>query len=212
MSAVRQHPPNNQPSILLSEYTPTEPVPEPGALELHPGLDLPLLHDLIRPDHLLWTPRELRDLTGLVTSELTGPLLDIVRVDDEQRWWAKLALTAGVELWLLTWAPGQGTEPHDHGGASGSFSVLFGALREDYRYPAGPIRTVHHDVGSSVGFGSGRAHQVRNVSSVNSASVHAYSPPLLPVRYYSDLAAVQPVPPQQAHALRPNAPQPKELG
>ncbi|SDW74745.1 Cysteine dioxygenase type I [Saccharopolyspora shandongensis] len=212
MSAVRQHPSNGNPTTPVSEYTPTEPVPAPGAVEMHPGLDLPLLHDLIRPDHLLWSPRELRDLTSLVTSELTGPLLDIVRVDDQQRWWAKLGLTGGVELWLLSWAPEQGTKPHDHGGASGSFSVLFGALREDYRYPAGPVRTVHHDVGSGVGFGSGRAHQVRNVSSVNSASVHAYSPPLLPVRYYSDLAEVPPVPPQRIHAPQPSAPQPKELG
>ncbi|MCI2423276.1 cysteine dioxygenase family protein [Saccharopolyspora sp. K220] len=207
MSAVRQHPPEDKRSPHLSEYSPTEPLPEPGAVELHPRLDIPLLHDLIRPDHLLWTPRELRDLTGLVASELTGRLLDIVRVDDENRWWAKLGLTAGVELWLLSWAPGQGTEPHEHGGASGSFSVLFGALREDYRYPAGPVRTTHHDVGSRIGFGSGRAHQVRNVSSVNSASVHAYSPPLLPVRYYSDLADVPPIPPQRAQAA-----QPKELG
>jgi hypothetical protein len=207
MTTARQHLSDDKPSTALSEYTPTEPLPEPGALELHPGLDVPLLHDLIRPDHLLWTPRELRDLTGLVTSELTSQLLDIVRIDDENRWWAKLGLTAGVELWLLSWAPGQGTEPHDHGGASGSFSVLFGALREDYRYPAGPVRIAHHDVGSGIGFGSGRAHQVRNVSSVNSASVHAYSPPLLPVRYHPDLADVPPIPPQRALA-----PQPKELG
>ncbi|GAA4619640.1 cysteine dioxygenase [Saccharopolyspora hordei] len=198
MSAVQQHRPD-QPTAHLSAYTPTEPVPALGEAELHPGVDLPLLRDLVRPDHPVWTPRELRDLTSLVTSELTGPLLDIVRVDDENRWWAKLALTAGVELWLLSWAPGQGTAPHDHGGASGSFSVLFGALREDYRYPSGPVRTAHHDVGSSVGFGSGRAHQVRNVSSVNSASVHAYSPPLLPVHYYADLAEV---PPQQPEVRR----------
>ncbi|MGP4018011.1 cysteine dioxygenase [Saccharopolyspora sp. 5N708] len=207
MSAVRQHLPGDEQSSHLSEYTPIEPLPEPGAVELHPGLDVPLLHDLIRPDRQLWTPRELRDLTGLVSSELTGALLDIVRVDDEKRWWARLGLTAGVELWLLSWAPGQGTEPHEHGGASGSFSVLFGALREDYRYPAGPVRTVHHDIGSDIGFGSGRAHQVRNVSSVNSASVHAYSPPLLPVRYYSDLADVPPIPPQRAQAR-----QPEEIG
>ncbi|RKT85752.1 Cysteine dioxygenase type I [Saccharopolyspora antimicrobica] len=200
MSAVQQHRPDQQ-TAHLSEYTPTESLPEPGAAELHPALDLPLLRDLIRPDHQLWTPRELRDLTSLVTSELTGPLLDIVRIDDENRWWAKLGLTAGVELWLLSWAPGQGTAPHDHGGASGSFSVLFGALREDYRYPAGPVRTSHHDVGASIGFGSGRAHQVRNVSSVNSASVHAYSPPLLPVHYYSDLSEVPPIPPRHAHRL-----------
>jgi hypothetical protein len=182
----------------ISQYTPTEQVPELGAVDLHPALDVPLVHDLIRPDHPLWTAGELRDLNSLVGSELAGALLDIVEIHDDQRWWARLGLTAGVELWLLSWAPGQGTEPHDHGGASGSFSVLFGELQEKYRYPAGPVREARHGVGSAIGFGSGRAHQVRNVSSVNTASVHAYSPPLLPVRHYADLADVPPVPPQRA--------------
>ncbi|CAM05382.1 Cysteine dioxygenase type I [Saccharopolyspora erythraea NRRL 2338] len=186
----------------ISQYTPTEELPEPGQVQLHPELDVPLLRDLVPADRLLWTPHELRDLTSTVTSELTGLLLDVVRVDDEERWWARLGLTAGVELWLLSWAPGQGTKPHDHGGASGSFAVLFGELREDYVYPGGPVRTARHDIGSAIGFGSGRAHQVRNVSSVNAASVHAYSPPLLPVRHYADLADVPPVPPQR-HPFQP---------
>jgi hypothetical protein len=190
MTAVQPH---------ISQYTPTEQVPEPGAVELHPRVDVPLLHELIQPSNPLWTPSELRDLTSLVSSELTRALLDIVEVHDDQRWWARLGLTSGVELWLLSWAPGQGTEPHDHGGASGSFAVLFGELRENYRYPAGPVRHHDHGTGSSIGFGSGRAHQVRNVSSVNAASVHAYSPPLLPVRHYADLADVPPVPPQRVH-------------
>ncbi|TDD03856.1 cysteine dioxygenase [Saccharopolyspora terrae] len=190
-----------RPTAPQSEYTPTAPVPAPGEAEVHPAFDLPLLRDLIRPDHLNWTPRELRDLTGLVTSELTTQLMNIVRIDEQQRWWAKLGLTAGVELWLLSWAPGQGTPAHDHGGASGSFSVLFGGLREDYRYAGGPVRTKHHDLGDGIGFGAGRAHQVTNVSSVNSASVHAYSPPLLPVRYYADLAEIPAVPPQRSEVV-----------
>ncbi|MCX2732320.1 cysteine dioxygenase family protein [Saccharopolyspora sp. NFXS83] len=188
----------------VSQYTPTEEIPELGAVELHPALDLPLLRDSIRPDHELWTPKELRDLTTLAITELTGSLLDLVEVHDEERWWARLGLTSGVELWLLSWAPGQGTKPHDHGGASGSFAVLFGEVREDYRYPAGPIREAHHGTGSSIGFGAGRAHQVRNTSAVNAATVHAYSPPLLPVRHYADLSDVPPVAPQPAGPIRKN--------
>ena len=185
----------------ISQYTPTDEVPELGDAELHPTFGEQAfrgqvlrdqLADLVRPDTALWNARELRDLTSYVSSELTGPLLDITEVREQQRWWARLALTAGVELWLLTWAPGQGTEPHDHGGASGSFTVLFGQLRENYRYPPGPIRTADHDVGSAIGFDTERAHEVLNVSSVNSASVHAYSPPLLPVRDYAHLDDIPP--------------------
>ncbi len=190
----------------ISQYTPTEEIPELGAFELHPGVDSPLLRDSIRPDHDLWTPRELRDLTHLAITELTGSLLDIIRIDEQERWWARLGLTAGVELWLLSWAPGQGTEPHDHGGASGSFAVLFGEVREDYRYPAGPVRTRKHELGDAIGFGAGRAHRVRNTSTVNSASVHAYSPPLLPVRHYTELADIPDETPAPAGPIR------RELG
>ncbi|GGM35824.1 cysteine dioxygenase [Longimycelium tulufanense] len=159
-------------------------------LDIHPGVDRALFRDLVHPDRLLWTPQQLRELTWTLTSELTTELLDIVDFDPQQRWWARLALTSGVEVWLLSWTPGQGTEPHDHGGASGSFSVLLGTLSEDYRYPGGPIRSGKHRVGANLGFGPNRAHQLGNSGKSNAASVHAYSPPLLPVREYASLLDV----------------------
>ena len=67
-------------------------------LDLHPSL--------LRPDRPQWTPRELRDLTWTVAAELSGPLHELAQFVPEQRWWARLALTDGVELWLLTWLPG----------------------------------------------------------------------------------------------------------
>lgn len=171
-------------------------------VDLHPNLDVRLLRDIIHPDRSLWTPRQLRDLTSFVASELTTPLLEILDHDPNERWWARLGLTEGVELWLLSWLPGQGTEPHDHGGASGSFTVLTGTLHEDYRYPSGPIRSASRPVGAAIGFGSGRAHQVRNVGSLPAASVHAYSPPLIPTREYASLADIpSEIPPLPAQTL-----------
>jgi predicted metal-dependent enzyme (double-stranded beta helix superfamily) len=120
----------------------------------------------------------------------------MLRFDPVRRWWARLALTEGVELWLLSWDRGQSTEPHDHGGAAGSFSVLLGRLDEHYRYPGGPIRHKRHQVGGSIAFGPTRTHQMRNTGTRKAASVHAYSPPLLPVREYPDL-------------LNPGVPQPR---
>ncbi|MBW4716537.1 cysteine dioxygenase [Saccharothrix obliqua] len=169
--------------------------------DLHPALDVPLLRDLIQPTRELWTPRELRDLTSFVASELTTRLLSILEFDPERRWWARLGLTEGVELWLLSWLPGQGTEPHDHGGAAGSFTVLTGELAEDYRYPGGPVRSAARGVGSAIGFGAGRAHQVINKGVVGASSVHAYSPPLVPTREYPSLldipAEIPPLPAQR---------------
>jgi len=156
--------------------------------EIHPRLAGSALPELLHPDRLLWTPRELAELTARVTRELPGPLTDLLHFDAEQRWWARLALTDGVELWLLSWLPGQHTAPHDHGGAAGSFTVLRGELSEEYRYPGGPIRSRHHVAGEGLGFGAGRAHQVTGVTAA--ASVHAYSPPLVPTREYETLADV----------------------
>ncbi|MDT7782436.1 MAG: hypothetical protein QOF58_855 [Pseudonocardiales bacterium] len=170
--------------------------------DLHPALDAQLLRDVIHPSRSLWTPRELRDLTSFVASELTTGLLQILDYSTEHRWWARLGLTEGVELWLLSWLPGQGTEPHDHGGSAGSFTVLTGKLNEDYRYPAGPIRTAVRDTGDALGFGSGRAHQVTNPFEAPAATVHAYSPPLVPTREYASLHDIpDSIPPLPAQRL-----------
>jgi quercetin dioxygenase-like cupin family protein len=159
-----------------------------SAVDLHARLDIPQLEALLAPRSPVWTPDSLRGLTNAVASSLRDPLLlDILRFASPTRWWARLALTEEVELWLLSWLPGQGTAPHDHGGASGAFTVLLGELAETYRYPSGPIRHQLYVPGSSVGFGSGRAHEVRNLGTRRAASVHAYSPPLVPTREYKSL-------------------------
>lgn len=156
------------------------------AASIHPGL----VDSLVPPDKMRWTPAELRDLTSTVTNELGGSLLRVLRYRADRRWWARLALTGGVELWLLSWLPGQGTGAHDHGGASGAFAVLVGELTERYRYPAGPVRAVSRSRGAAVGFGAARVHDVVNEGVMAAASVHAYSPPLLPTRHYPGLLAV----------------------
>lgn len=156
-------------------------------VDLHPHVDFPRLESLLAPRSPVWTPNELRGLTTAVTNELRAPLLDILRFVSPNRWWARLALTEEVELWLLSWLPGQGTEPHDHGGAAGAFTVLVGELAETYRYPSGPIRSQLHVGGAAMGFGAGRAHQMRNLGPGRAASVHAYSPPLVPTREYASL-------------------------
>jgi predicted metal-dependent enzyme (double-stranded beta helix superfamily) len=159
-------------------------------IEIHPQLSGLLTPALLEPSRLLWTSSQLAALTGHVTRELGGPLHDLLHFDADQRWWARLALTDGVELWLLSWLPGQQTKPHDHGGASGAFAVLHGAITEEYRYPGGPIRSRTHGAGTSIGFGAGRAHQVTGAGPGPAASVHAYSPPLVPTREYRSLADV----------------------
>jgi hypothetical protein len=166
-------------------------------IELHPALDTASMHELITSSRDVWTPRQLHDLTARATHHLASPLLDLVQYTPQQRWWTRLALTDGVELWLLSWLPGQHTAPHDHGGAAGSFTVLTGTLTEDYRYPGGPIRTASHPTHASIAFGAGRAHQITNPHITPAASVHAYSPPQIPTRHYTTLLDI----PNQIPAL-----------
>lgn len=156
-------------------------------LEVHPELDPVVLRALTDPGRALWTPRDLRGLTARAADTLAAPLANIVRYVPHQRWWTRLALTWGVEVWLLSWLPGQGTRPHDHGGAVGAFTVLTGALTETYRYPGRPIRRVERPAGATIGFGAERAHEVRNFGDAPAVSLHAYSPPLVPTREYASL-------------------------
>jgi len=157
-----------------------------------PDLDVaePFLLDLVFPDRPLWTPTQLRDLTALLAGPCAERLRPLVEYTDPQRWWKRLALTGGVEVWLLSWLPGQGTKPHDHGGAAGSFAVLTGEVQEEHRYPGGPIGVRRLQVGDGLGFGGDRAHIVRHTGIGPAATVHAYSPPLLPTREYESLEAL----------------------
>jgi hypothetical protein len=141
-------------SVRAAQLTPVAPpnvvsFEEPGAKvvtsslvvvpEVHPEVDLPELRALLHPERELWSAGQLRTLTRQVSAELTTALLVSARYRSDRRWWARLALTDGVELWLLSWLPGQATRPHDHGGASGSFTVVRGTLSETFRYPGAPF-------------------------------------------------------------------------
>lgn len=175
--------------------TVTAPVPVPSLVSLP-------LSGLVRPRGPLWTPAELHGLVHTIGTAHREELLAQVRFASPHRWWSRLALTEEVEVWLLSWLPGQHTAPHDHGGASGAFSVVLGTLSETYRYPGGELSRRSHGTGSSLGFGAGRAHQVWNTGTEKAASVHAYSPPLVPTREYDSLwdipADIPPLPPRRS--------------
>jgi Cysteine dioxygenase type I len=147
-------------------------------LYLHPAL-MPVAGAVTgRPD---WPVGDLARLTRLLAADLPGVLRAQAVHDPVERWYLRLALTEYVEVWLLTWTPGQGTRPHDHGGAAGSYTILDGELTETWRDGTGPSRRAVRTPGGGSAFGSERVHVVRNQGGLNATSVHAYSPPLLPV-------------------------------
>ncbi|WP_052711315.1 cysteine dioxygenase family protein [Pseudofrankia sp. DC12] len=113
----------------------------------------------------------------------------VVRHDPDKRWYTRLLLTGVVEVWLIGWFPGQHTAVHDHGGALGALAVADGAVEEDIHAPHGgswePRGTRRYDKGRVVAFGADHVHRVINRTQAAATTVHAYSPPEVPLRYAS---------------------------
>jgi hypothetical protein len=128
-----------------------------------------------------WPVGDLARLTRLLAADLAPALRAEAVHNPVERWYLRLALTEHVEVWLLTWTPGQTTRPHDHGGASGSYTVVDGVLTETWRDGPGLTHRSVRPHGTGSAFGPDRMHVVANRGSRNATSVHAYSPPLLPV-------------------------------
>ena len=59
-----------------------------------------------------------------------GQWAHLVQYDATARWYHRLRTGPGYEVWLLSWLPGQGSGPHDHGASSGVLTVLEGELTE----------------------------------------------------------------------------------
>ncbi|WP_407673505.1 cysteine dioxygenase [Parafrankia colletiae] len=126
---------------------------------------------------------DLRELVaGLAAAEYAWRPL--VRHDPRQRWYIRLVLSGVVEVWLIGWYPGQQTEIHDHGGALGALAVAEGIVDEDECGPDWAVtRTRRHRAGSHPGFGADHVHRVVNRGPGTATTIHAYSPPELPLRY-----------------------------
>jgi quercetin dioxygenase-like cupin family protein len=95
----------------------------------------------------------------------------LLRYDPDERFATLVDNTDGQEIWLMSWLPGQQTDRHDHGAATGAFTVVSGVLTEDVLH-----RGVTHSltIGQSRVFGPGYAHQVRNDGPDPAVSLHVY--------------------------------------
>ena len=136
----------------------------------------------------------LEQLTGFsrfFADEVCSGKYPWVDFDPEHRWHQRIYRDRRVDIWLISWLPTQGTQLHDHGGSSGSFTVLSGVLTEAVL--TGGTTPNRHLVdheraeGATIGFGPRYVHDVRNLGDEPAVSVHAYSAPLSSMTYY-DLA------------------------
>jgi rhodanese-related sulfurtransferase/predicted metal-dependent enzyme (double-stranded beta helix superfamily) len=131
------------------------------------------------------SPAQLR----AVTVELSGRRelwADLVVHDPDVRWYLPLYRSSSCDVWLLAWEHGQDTDWHDHGGSSGSFAVAEGSLLEQYRVPSGHrLARRRLALGEAVAFGPGHVHDVAHGNEGSATSIHAYSPPLSAMTYYT---------------------------
>jgi hypothetical protein len=127
-----------------------------------------------RPD--LWAPlveyRERSRWTSLLDPGAAAAVLDPALHDQ----------LTGLQVWLLSWLPGQGTGLHDHGESAGAFAVARGTLTERVvtgRPDSGARETRQDLVADRVrSFGTHYVHQVLNTQAEAAVSVHVYAPAL----------------------------------
>jgi len=157
-------------------------------LSLDHGVELPYAHPSVAGVRALagvlaprerWSERDLARLTRRFATRAAEELHQTARFDRAERWHLRLALTAEVEVWLLTWTLWQGTEQHDHGGAIGAYTVLLGELTETWTDHRGRTKRIVRPAGSSASYGADRVHSVQNLGTMEAISVHAYAPPPL---------------------------------
>ncbi|MEU2022118.1 cysteine dioxygenase family protein [Streptomyces sp. NPDC016469] len=141
--------------------------------------DLQIAGDLLEVRHLLRPapehPATVAEFVGLARTiaadrDRWAPL---VQYDATARWYHRLRVGPGYEVWLLSWVPGQGSGLHDHGPSSGVLTVLDGELTE---------RTERGKRSLSAGaqrvFAPGYLHEVVNDSLEPAVSLHIYYPGL----------------------------------
>jgi Cysteine dioxygenase type I len=112
-------------------------------------------------------------------------------VPTADRWFARLHGDDEIDVWLISWVPGQATELHDHGGSLGALTLLSGSL-DEFRWDGKQLRRRRLEAGDQAAFPLGWVHDVvraptgaaRSASAGPTLSVHAYSPPLTVMSYY----------------------------
>lgn len=154
---------------MTAEVVPTQAPPQPGDGRL--------------------TPDQLGGIVeDLAAAAATWRSYDVHHPD--RRGQVKLLATRQFEVWLLGWWPGQHVDLHDHGDSDAAFRVVLGEL-VDVRLDGDDL--VRHPLieGVTRHAPRGAVHDVINTSSQVATSIHAYSPPLTAMNFYTPPSRAQ---------------------
>lgn len=146
-------------------------------------------------DALAARTSELLEATGVLSEDELATLVSritarpdlwqpLVVVDRDRRRYELLYDDDQVDIWVLSWMPGQKTGFHDHDRSSVALICAQGELDEGslaLGLRAGPVRMTPGVVRTGPG---GYIHSVSHVEGEPAVSIHAYSPPLTCVGQY----------------------------
>lgn len=127
-----------------------------------------------------------------------------VRFNNHERYFYLLRSDEFVDIWLLTWLPGQATTLHDHGGSAAAIAVAQGELHEEHATADGGVE--HHSLTGAQPhwLAPDAVHDIYNSGGPPAISIHAYSPPLRSMTFYDridgSLVAVKTVPTREPEA------------
>jgi predicted metal-dependent enzyme (double-stranded beta helix superfamily) len=127
-----------------------------------------------------------------------------VQFTDDERYFHLLRSDELVDMWLLTWLPGQATTLHDHGGSAAAIAVAQGELHEEHADRDGGLE--HHSLTGERPhwLAPDAVHDIYNSGGPPAISIHAYSPPLRSMTFYErvsgSLVAVRTVPTREPEA------------
>jgi mannose-6-phosphate isomerase-like protein (cupin superfamily) len=107
----------------------------------------------------------------------------------KKRCWQRLEAVEGTTTYAIAWPMSSSVALHDHGGASGAFFVVRGALQETVVSPPPdqltPTRTHTVQVGEYISFDENHVHGLENLAPVPALSVHVYAPTLRSMTYFA---------------------------
>jgi hypothetical protein len=124
--------------------------------------------------------RIVREIAG--RGDLWRPL---VIIDHSRRRYELLYEDDWIDIWVLSWMPGQRTGFHDHDRSGVGLCCAEGCLDEGQLVLGARAEPVRMTPGVSRNGPGGYIHSVAHVDGAPAVSIHAYSPPLLVVGQYS---------------------------
>ncbi|GEM_PF-587816 len=159
---------------------PSWPTPEPR----WPFPELPAqLSFLAEVDRQIHAP-QLAELSAEIVQ--SGRWRDYVTVCEEYRDYRLVYENDFIDVWVLSWLPGQETGFHDHEISEVGICVAQGAIREHHMHLHASDTQHVMGEGQTQQGPFGYIHRVEYEEGAPAVSVHAYSPPLAWVGQYRE--------------------------